>query len=371
MDNRRIDERKKRIKEKRIRRVRIMRNLLSCLLVCLIGSTSILAAEIYEWHAAKKAVAASAEKSVQKSEAAAKDQNADADEQNEANGEEEEIIEEEELNEHSRGAALLDEVNLYREASEESEVIAIVNYGERVGLLEEGDTWYHVQYGDLKGYVKRSEVVRFNDTKKQVALTFDDGPSSKNTPVVLDALEKYKCRATFFLVGENITEATGEIVQREVSLGCAIGNHTYSHANLKALDKKKAIKNEFSKANKNIKKYIGTGASLVRTPYGATSKTVLSVAGAPNIYWSIDTEDWKYKDTERLIKYVNKHAKDGSIILMHDIHESTAQAVASICSDLREKDFEMVTVPELAAIHGTRLETGNTYFGFEAEESEE
>ncbi len=369
MDNRRIDERKKRIKQKRVRRVRTIRNLLICLFICLIGSASIMAAEIYEWHTSQKTIAAG--KSIQISEAAAESQNTDEGGQNEAESEEEEIVEEEELNEHSMGAALLDEVNLYREASEQSEVIAIVNYGERVGLLEEEDSWYYVQHGDLKGYVKSSEVVRFNDTKKQVALTFDDGPSSKNTPVVLDALEKYKCRATFFVVGENVTDSTGDILKREVSLGCEVGNHTYTHANLKALETTKEIKKEIRKTNKNIKNYIGKKASLVRTPYGSTSKKVLSAIGAPNIYWSIDTEDWKYKDTDRLIRYVNKHAKDGSIILMHDIHESTAQAVATICSNLREKDFEMVTVPELAAIHGTRLETGTTYFGFETEDDDE
>ena len=103
----------------------------------------------------------------------------------------------------------------------------------------------------------------------------------------------------------------------------------------------------------------------MRTPYGATNKKVLSVIGAPNIYWTVDTEDWKYRDTERLIKGVSQDAKDGSIILMHDIHESTAEAVERICKKLKKKDFEMVTVTELAAIKGTSLLNGTTYYGFE------
>lgn len=368
MDNRLIDERKKRIKEKRIKKVRILRNLLSCFIVCLLGLIPIGAAEIYKWQGAKTTASMAVSENETKAANAEQAQSGEAEEGQVP--EEEVIIEEEVFDEHTKGAALLDEVNLYKEASEDAYVTAIIQYGEQVTLLEENDFFYYVQCGKMNGYVKKTDVVRFNDSKKQVALTFDDGPSSTNTPTVLDALEKYKCRATFFVVGENIKESTGDILKREVSLGCEIGNHTYSHANLKALETKKEIRKEISKANKNIKKYIGNTSGLVRTPYGATSKKVLSAVGSPNIYWSIDTEDWKYKDTDRLVKYVKKHAQNGSIILMHDIHESTAKAVGSICANLRKNGFETVTVTELAAINGTRLEDGTTYFGFEETEEE-
>jgi peptidoglycan/xylan/chitin deacetylase (PgdA/CDA1 family) len=157
---------------------------------------------------------------------------------------------------------------------------------------------------------------------------------------------------------------------RQLELGCEIGNHTNSHTNLKELDSKKKIKKELKGTDDSIKAYTGETSTLVRTPYGATNKKVLSAIDAPNIYWSIDTEDWKYKDTDRLIKYVNKHAQDGSIILMHDIHETTVNAVDSILEKLTNNDFEMVTVTELFAINGTKPEKGVTYYGFEAQKEE-
>lgn len=374
MDNRQIDERKKQIKEKRIRRVQILRDLISCMLVCILGLIPILSAEGYK-HYETKNVSATVSENVEQEKNTVETEDAEVSQEDVSDEkeapEEDVVIEEDVFDEHTRGAALLDEVNLYKEAAEDAYVTAIIQYGEQVTLLEEQDGWYYVQCGKLNGYVKKTDVVRFNNAKKQVALTFDDGPSSATTPIILDALEKYRCRATFFTVGENISDSTGDILNREISLGCEIGNHTYSHVNLKILETKKAIKKEINKTNKLLKEYIGKKAGLVRTPYGATSKKVLSAVGSPNIYWSIDTEDWKYKDTERLIKYVRKHAQNGSIILMHDIHESTANAIASICANLREDGFEAVTVSELAAINGTKLESGETYFGFESTEEEE
>lgn len=344
MDNITIDKRKKEIKIQRIRKVRTIRVILLCLILCLASASALGVGQI--------------SRNRRESEAKKEDSSK---ENSSPKGFEE-------LSENMMGAVVVGKASIYDSANKESEKLKTLGFGEKVRLTEESETWFQVKKGDMDGYMKKSDVVEYDKTKKQVALTFDDGPSSKTTPEVLDALEKYDCRATFFLVGQNITPKTGKILERQEKLGCELGNHTYSHANLKAMKKKSDIKEEIDKANDLIKKYTGKKASFVRTPYGATNKNVLSVIGAANIYWSIDTEDWKYRDTERLIKVVSRDAKDGSIILMHDIHESTAEAVAQICKKLKKKDFEMVTVTELAAIKGTDIVNGKTYYSFEGQD---
>lgn len=216
--------------------------------------------------------------------------------------------------------------------------------------------WYKVS----DGYVRKKDVVLYDKTKKHIALTFDDGPSKTNTKIVLDALEKHKAKATFMVVGQNVNKGTADLLKREVELGCEIGNHSYSHANFKKISQKK-IKSELKKTDDAVKKYIGSKPTVIRTPYGASSKSVLKCFDRPNIFWSVDTLDWKYRDTDRLVKYVSKNAKDGGIVLMHDIHKSTAKAVDRILKSLEKQGFETVTVTELSAINNVPMKAGKTY----------
>ena len=262
-----------------------------------------------------------------------------------------------------RGAVKVSSAAIREKKAGRSRALQKLRFGEKIRILGQSEKWYEIKKGSVKGYMKKSDVVMYNKEKKHIALTFDDGPGLKTTPKVLNALKKNKCRATFFLVGSSINSSTGNLLKREAKLGCETGNHSYSHPLLTGLGSA-AVRSQFSRTNKNIKKYTGRTATVCRTPYGSSNVSVLGAAGCPHILWSVDTLDWKYRNTGRLISYVNSNARDGAIVLMHDIHMSTANAVDSICKNLKKKGYEMVTVTELAAIKGKTMRAGRTYYSF-------
>ena len=195
---------------------------------------------------------------------------------------------------------------------------------------------------------------------KYMAFTFDDGPGIY-TDKLLDGLSKYHSRATFFILGNRVNTYS-EQIKREYSLGMEIGSHAYSHKNLKTLSKS-AIASEISKTNAAVKKVIGTTPTLLRPPYGNYNSTVSKKAGVPMIYWSVDTLDWKYKKKKYVYNTILKTAKDGEIILMHDIHETTVDGFVQALPKLRKDGFELVTVSELYQIKGKTLKKGVMYFG--------
>lgn len=262
----------------------------------------------------------------------------------------------ESLSKNMQVAVKVQKAKVYQEQSSEAKVVKTVKFGKHMAAKEVCGDWYKVS----DGYVRKKDVVLYDKTKKHIALTFDDGPSKTNTKIVLDALEKHKAKATFMVVGQNVNKGTADLLKREVELGCEIGNHSYSHANFKKISQKK-IKSELKKTDDAVKKYIGSKPTVIRTPYGASSKSVLKCFDRPNIFWSVDTLDWKYRDTDRLVKYVSKNAKDGGIVLMHDIHKSTAKAVDRILKSLEKQGFETVTVTELSAINNVPMKAGKTY----------
>lgn len=253
-------------------------------------------------------------------------------------------------------AVKVQNAKVYQKKSSKAKVVKSVKFGKHMAAKEACGDWYKVS----DGYVRKKDVVLYDKTKKHIALTFDDGPSKTNTKIVLDALEKHKAKATFMVVGQNVNKGTADLLKREVELGCEIGNHSYSHANFKKISQKK-IKSELKKTDDAVKKYTGSKPTVIRTPYGASSKSTLSCFDRPNIFWSVDTLDWKYRDTDRLVKYVSKNAKDGGIVLMHDIHKSTAKAVDGILKSLEKQGFETVTVTELSAINNVPMKAGKTY----------
>ena len=260
-----------------------------------------------------------------------------------------------------RGAVMVKKTAVWKEHKTDSGKVTTLKYGDNVRIVKEAKKWYYVKTSEGKGYVEKEKLVKYNKKKKHIALTFDDGPSTSNTPTVLTALKKYQAKATFFVLGERINEAGGKLLKQAVKQGCDIGNHSYSHPQL-TKKSESTIKSEISKTDNLVKKYTDMKPALFRAPYGSTNSTVLRIMDRPNIYWSVDTEDWKYKDSSRLINYVSSHAGDGQIVLMHDIHASTAKAVDSICKKLTEKGYEMVTVRELAAIKKQNLKKKTTYY---------
>lgn len=195
---------------------------------------------------------------------------------------------------------------------------------------------------------------------KFVALTYDDGPSNVITPLILDTLEKHGAKATFFVLGSRI-EANHKPMQRAVKLGCEIGNHTYGHINLPSYDKKEIVA-EISKTNKLVNKYTGVTPVLARAPGGSTSSYSSKAVNMPFIYWSIDTRDWETMNTKAIVAHVKNEVRDGSIILMHDVYDATAEATEIIVPWLIKQGYQLVTVSELMQYRSITLKKGVTYY---------
>lgn len=213
---------------------------------------------------------------------------------------------------------------------------------------------------------------KYSQSDKLIALTFDDGPRSSTTNRVLDLLERSGGVATFFLVGYNIPD-NAEVIKRAAAMGCSIGNHTKDH---KILTKCSAdtVKAQVNGVN-SLLRDMGVEPTLFRAPGGAF-KGIKDQIGMPLIQWSIDTEDWKYKDAShkgrsaeertadlnRIADMVFSQAKGGSIVLMHDIYDFTADLCEIVIPGLVERGFKLVTVDQLFEAYGEKLENGVVYY---------
>lgn len=189
-----------------------------------------------------------------------------------------------------------------------------------------------------------------NENGPVIALTFDDGPYPKVTGHILDVLEKNGVCATFFVLGSRI-EGREDVLTRMEELGCEIGNHSFSHADLTRLSKADCQR-EFSDTDAEIRRVTGHEASVVRPPYGYYNKAVRSAAGRPLILWTVDTNDWRGKAPGEIADYVIQQAKEGSVILMHDQQTQTADAMEMIIPTLIDEGFRFVTVSELIRLTG-------------------
>ena len=198
----------------------------------------------------------------------------------------------------------------------------------------------------VKGKGDLSLSVRSNlDPKKpMIALTFDDGPSAY-TMDIMALLEKYDGRATFFVVGEML-EKKAEELRHMIDKGHEIASHTWSHTNLRKVSKEDG-KKAMNSVIVYMKENYGYDVKLCRPPYGASNKTVKEEAaelGIALVIWSVDTLDWSTRNAEATFKAVKKEAKDGAIILCHDIHKPTAESMKKVIPWLHEKGYQLVTV---------------------------
>lgn len=204
------------------------------------------------------------------------------------------------------------------------------------------------------------KVRKIDKDKPMIALTFDDGPNSSTTNKVLDVLEKNDARATFFILGRRINREV-ETLKRIDLLGNQIGNHTFNHKDLTKLSKTE-IEKEVNLTNDSLLKAIGKKVNMVRVPYGALNNTVKETIKYPLIMWNIDTKDWKTKNVNYILKEIRDNVKDGDIILMHDLYESTVKATEIIVPELIKKGFQLVTVEELMEYRKVTLKNGKSYF---------
>lgn len=185
-----------------------------------------------------------------------------------------------------------------------------------------------------------------------VALTFDDGPHGENTPRLLDMLKQRHIKATFFVVGQCAQEFP-QIMKRIVAEGHEVANHSWSHPQLTKMAEG-SVTEQLQKTHDVILQTTGVAPKLMRPPYGAFSANQRSWANAKwgykTILWDVDPLDWKVRNAEHVKTEILRHTVAGSIILSHDIHKTTVDAMPDVIDGLIGRGFQFVTVSELLAM---------------------
>lgn len=241
----------------------------------------------------------------------------------------------------------------------------INGFAEIDGITYSFDENGYMQTGWVEKGVKDyyfNEDGSYDPTQKRpmIALTFDDGPG-EYTETLLDTVEKYNIHVTFFMLGQNV-EGRESTVQRMVQLGCEIGNHTWDHPSqtLPNMDLDSVVQ-EFQKTDDELVKACGQAATVCRAPYGAITEEQMAAVGKPFFMWSTDSLDWKLMDADAdYNEIMNSDLSDGSIILMHDIHEPSVKcATEKLIPELVNEGYKLVTVSELAAAKDVTLQSAS------------
>lgn len=209
-----------------------------------------------------------------------------------------------------------------------------------------------------KGYFKAPQTLDPN--MPMIAITFDDGPSEQQTPRLLDICEKYGAHVTFFVLGSR-AEGNKDILSRAVQIGCEVGSHTYSHKQLTNLAPD-VLDNEISSTRDIITEATGKPPRALRPPYGAYNATVSEKAKAGITLWSVDTQDWKSGNADKIVEHVLSHAHDGDIVLLHDIYAASVDAADRFIPALQSRGYTLVTVEELITSRRGSMENGTAYY---------
>lgn len=246
--------------------------------------------------------------------------------------------------------------------------LIIYYYGYEITPAVNEELFLRVNYNEIKDYLTitvdlDSEYANedgsvINTSKKLVAITFDDGPGPYTNRLV-SILEDNKVNATFFMLGNNLNRYRDTVLNVD-NHGNEIGYHSYAHTNFKRQDIA-TIQSEFANSNEILKSITGKTFSLVRPPYGSINADIKAAVDAAFILWNVDTEDWRHKDANYLLDYVLENIKAGDIILFHDIHKTSVDAIELILPYLYTMGYQVVTVSKLAECYNTVLESHSTY----------
>lgn len=183
--------------------------------------------------------------------------------------------------------------------------------------------------------------------QKQVALTFDDGPDPRTTPQVLDMLKKYHAKATFFMLGGKIS-GNESLVKRIADEGNEVGNHSFDHSNFTKLSHEQIV-SQIESTNSLIEKACGKKPFYFRPPYGATDERVKQAVGMSQLLWTVDTKDWENHNTAAIMTNIKNQLRPNGIILMHDIHQTSVNALPTVLDYLVNQGYHFVTVSQLMA----------------------
>jgi peptidoglycan-N-acetylglucosamine deacetylase len=201
--------------------------------------------------------------------------------------------------------------------------------------------------------IKPATYAQVRVDQPYIAMTFDDGPSSANTPRLLEILKQRNIKATFFLIGENIA-SNPDIVRQILADGHEIGNHSWTHPQLSKLSDDR-VTTEISKTQDAIKEASGFTPTLLRPPYGAITarqrEWIENQFGLSIILWSVDPFDWKRPGASVITQRILSQVRPGAIILSHDIHKQTVDAMPATLDSLIAKGYKFVTVTQLIALN--------------------
>lgn len=245
----------------------------------------------------------------------------------------------------------------------------------QVAYYAAGEIKIVIPYDELNGiiknkylkYSKKNNIKQDNNrnlkefsNKKLIAFTFDDGPSYIGTNKLLDNLDKYNARVTFFVLGSRV-ENYKDTLTKAYKMGNTIGNHTYSHSNLLKLDNY-SVMDEIKKTNETIKNITGSETIYLRPPYGNINSDIKNISNMYTILWNLDTEDWKNKDKDRIADYIVSNAHDGSIVLLHDLYETSVDGALLAMERLEKEGYAFITIDEMIKIKDIQLDINKNYY---------
>ncbi|MBR5437740.1 MAG: polysaccharide deacetylase family protein [Clostridia bacterium] len=213
-----------------------------------------------------------------------------------------------------------------------------------------------------KTVITEAEKVKTDPSKPMLALTFDDGPSA-HTQRLLDIFAEHGGKGTFFVLG-NTLDNRKDTLKRMVAEGHEIGNHSWSHRQFTniAVDE---VKDQIMMTRAKIYDITGVDCTIVRPPYGACNDEIRALGkeiGVSYVNWSVDTLDWKTKNAEAVYNEIMKDAADGHIILCHDLHKTTVDAMEKVIPALIKEGYQLVTVSELLTCRGGEISAGKMYY---------
>lgn len=229
-----------------------------------------------------------------------------------------------------------------------------------------------VNYNEIKNFInftillendyKNESGYDYTNSKKSVAITFDDSPNKVKTTKILSYLNDFHFHATFFVVGEKC-EYNEDILISIKNSGNEIGSHSYSHQNLTKLTNEELIE-DYNKVNNIYKRLFNEDIKYFRPPYGLYKNSQLNILNISYILWSLDTNDWRYKNSDYLVNYVLDNVKDGDIILFHDSYNSSVLAIEKLLPLLYSKGYQVMSVSELAKLKGINILNNQVYHKF-------
>lgn len=230
---------------------------------------------------------------------------------------------------------------------------------ETENLITTDESILNSEIDTIKADVRQENIREIDPDRPMIALTYDDGPS-KYTMELLDLLKENNSAATFFVLGSQ-AEKYEEAIKQMIEDGNQVGNHSYDHKRLTSLNDEE-LYDEINKTDNLIYEIALYRPFVMRPPYGSSSGELADKLQKPVINWSIDTRDWESRNAEAIIEIILENVKDGDIVLMHDLYESSLEASKIVIPELINRGYQLVTISELSESREIILKAGQSYY---------